>query len=194
MIESHPVLSCGYGSQMWGRYRLTLGSESFLPYPFLGIEFLGVVDKMEAYGEAEVFLCDFPCVSGWPCPIGSVWCSWYLSAGVKVSDSDGVLNFLWVAFTSIPVFSVTKASPREADVFPFLSPEVPTSNPCLDWTSHLLGQQLPGHTQSIFVLFSVELGCFYSCWGLQRAGTKCLGTSNSLSSIGTSCSSGLHLL
>ena len=28
----------------------------------------------------EVFLCDFPCVSGGPCPLGSVWCWWYLPA------------------------------------------------------------------------------------------------------------------
>lgn len=115
-----------------------------------------------------------------------------ISAGVKVSNSDGVLNFLCVAFIFVPVFYVTKASPREADVFPFLSPEVPTSNLCLDWTSHLLVWHLPGHSQSIFVLFSVELGCFYSCRGLQRAGTNCLGTLNSLRSIGMSCSSVLH--
>lgn len=141
-----------------------------LPNSFLGIEFSGVVDKMETYGEEDIILCASD---------GSVS---FLRLSLLLVDAcnicrhesfhwDDVLSFLQ-GHLPLPQLSLLQRHlPGGVDMSPFIFLQVPTSATFLDWSSHQLVQQLPGHSQPICVHLSVELGFFFMLWGLWGVGT-----------------------
>lgn len=165
-----------------------------LPNPFLGIDFSRVVDKMETYGEAEVFLCDCPCVSGGY--VFSLRLSLVLADAGSVCwhegfHPDGVLGFLCVALTFTSALSVSKVSSRGADCLLFFPQQY---LPQLFWIGHRIYW-----SSNCLIILSPSLCSFLWSWDASlnalrvvESWQKVLRNTKLWSSVGMGCSSGLH--
>lgn len=151
-----------------------------LYYSFLGIEFSGVVDKTETYGEADIFFC----VSG-----GSMS---FLRLSL-VLDACGIywherFHCAWFSlgpFTSLPQLSLSqRCSPGGADMSPFIFLEVPTSSHFLDWTSHQLVSSTAWTFSAHICTPFCGLDVFLYALRAVDSWNRCLGTPKPLNCLG----------
>lgn len=106
---------------------------------------------------------------------------------------DGVLCFLQGHLPLLQLSLSQRHPPGEADISPFMSLEVPTSIPFLEWSSDQLVQQLPGHSQPIYTQLSVELGCFPS-WSERYGGLGQVPRNTKVFQLPWHCSNDLNPL
>lgn len=173
LMGSHLLPSCGFGSWMWRRHRLTPSSESSLPTnpislvlwtrrkPVAGRSFVVPMCQIGGGSVSSLSLRQVLADTGGTC--------WH-----KYFHPDGVLGLLWVAFTFTPALSVTEGSPREADVSHlffssssylnhFFGLDIPSTGSATAWASQPISALVCGAEMFIFLL-----------WGLWGAGTRCL--------------------
>lgn len=144
-------------------------------FPSHQSNFSGVVDKKEACGRHKFFvepMCQIGGGSVSSLRLRQVLADTGGTCWHKCFHPDGVLGFLWVAFTFIPALSVTEESPREADVsYLFFSSS--------SYLNHFFGLGIPSigsatawASQPISALFCGAEMFIFLLWGLWGAGTR----------------------
>lgn len=140
------------------------GWHPVLSLPFPPIQFLWCCGQEGSLWQADLLSC--PCVrlEVDRCPplgLDRFWLILVVPAGINISiQMVCLVCFEW--HLPLPPLSLSLKDPLEKQMcLIFSSPAVATSTTSLDWTSHLLVQQLPGLPSPSLPL-SVELRCLSS--------------------------------